>query len=92
MRARSLVVLALACLVSLPVLAEEPLPLRRFALVAGDNDGGEGRVRLKYAESDARSFAASWRSWGEFGPRTWFSWSTPTFRVSSPRFFASSRW
>ena len=58
MRARSLVVLALACLVSLPVLAEEPLPLRRFALVAGDNDGGEGRVRLKYAESDARSFAA----------------------------------
>jgi len=58
MRARLLVAMAIVCLVSLPVWAEEPLPLRRFALVAGDNDGGEGRVRLKYAESDAQAFAA----------------------------------
>jgi hypothetical protein len=58
MTTRAFCVLALACLAALPVLGEEPLPLRRYALVAGDNDGGEGRVRLKYAESDARSFAS----------------------------------
>jgi hypothetical protein len=38
-------------------MAETPVPLRRFALVAGSNDGGTSRVRLKYAETDARSFA-----------------------------------
>ena len=57
MKARSLLFLVLACLASLPAAAEEPAPLRRFALVAGSNDGGESRVRLKYAETDARSFA-----------------------------------
>jgi hypothetical protein len=40
------------------VTAEAPVPLRRFALVAGSNDGGTGRVRLKYAETDARSIAS----------------------------------
>ena len=35
----------------------QPMPLRRFALVAGSNAGGEGRVALKYATSDAREFA-----------------------------------
>ena len=39
-------------------VAEAPVPLRRFALVAGSNDGGAGSIRLKYAETDARSFAA----------------------------------
>jgi len=39
-------------------MADTPVPMRRFALVAGSNDGGTGRIRLKYAESDARSFAA----------------------------------
>ena len=38
--------------------AESLVPLRRFAMVAGSNNGGESLVRLKYAESDARSFAA----------------------------------
>jgi hypothetical protein len=33
-------------------------PLRRFALVMGANGGGEGLERLRYAASDARSFAA----------------------------------
>ncbi len=33
-------------------------PTRRFALVMGANGGGEGRARLRYAASDARSFAA----------------------------------
>ena len=30
-------------------------PKRRFALIVGANDGGSGRLRLKYAVSDARS-------------------------------------
>ena len=38
--------------------AESAAPLRRFAMVAGSNYGGESLVRLKYAETDARSFAA----------------------------------
>ena len=32
-------------------------PLRRFALVMGANNGGENLTRLRYAASDARSFA-----------------------------------
>jgi Caspase domain len=35
-----------------------PAPTRRFALVVGANSGGAGSVRLRYAVSDARSFAA----------------------------------
>lgn len=31
--------------------------LRRFALVAGANDGGPGRVKLRYAASDAQAMA-----------------------------------
>ncbi len=31
--------------------------LRRFALIAGANDGGRGRITLRYATSDARSMA-----------------------------------
>ena len=37
--------------------APAPLPIRRFALVAGVNDGGSDRVRLRYARSDAEHFA-----------------------------------
>jgi hypothetical protein len=33
-------------------------PLRRLALVLGANSGGEGRVKLRYAASDARSFGS----------------------------------
>ena len=53
--------LAFACIQG-PVLSAE-LPetslasIRRFALVAGSNGGSAGQVRLKYAASDARSFA-----------------------------------
>ncbi len=35
-----------------------PVPLRRFALVAGSNNGGPKKVRLKYATSDAVAFAS----------------------------------
>jgi len=33
-------------------------PIRRVALVMGANGGGDGRARLRYAASDARSFAS----------------------------------
>ncbi len=37
--------------------ADQPsLTLRRFALLIGTNDGGDGRVRLRYAVSDAQNF------------------------------------
>jgi len=39
-------------------MADAPVPLRRFALVAGSNDGGASLEKLRYAESDARSFAS----------------------------------
>jgi hypothetical protein len=37
--------------------APTSLPIRRFALVAGANDGGPDRVRLRYARSDAEHVA-----------------------------------
>jgi hypothetical protein len=37
--------------------APTPLPIRRFALVAGANDGGPDRVHLRYARSDAERVA-----------------------------------
>ena len=49
--------------------AEALVPLRRIALVAGSNDGGEGLVRLKYAESDARSFASVMQELGGVRPQ-----------------------
>ena len=41
-----------------------PSPLRRFALVAGSNDGGAGRVRLRYAATDAQAMARVLRELG----------------------------
>jgi hypothetical protein len=38
--------------------------LRRFALIASTNDGGPGRPRLRYADSDARAVADVLRSLG----------------------------
>jgi hypothetical protein len=52
--------LALLCagILHTAAYAEAPAaPTRRFALVMGANKGGEGNVRLRYATSDARSFA-----------------------------------
>jgi hypothetical protein len=41
-----------------PVLAAEaPAVIRRFALIAGTNDGGGDRVQLRYAATDARAVA-----------------------------------
>ena len=49
--------------------AASPAPLRRFAFVAGSNDGGESLQRLRYAESDARSFAAVLQELGGVKPK-----------------------
>lgn len=56
-----------ALMLQLLVAAQAPAPaeppaapaatLRRFALIAGSNDGGSGRVTLRYAGSDARAMS-----------------------------------
>ena len=50
--------------------ASPPVPpgLRRFALVVGANDGGPGRVKLRFAGSDARSFSRVLRDLGGAAP------------------------
>jgi hypothetical protein len=50
--------------------AQPPIPpgLRRFALVVGANDGGPGRVKLRFAGSDARSFSRVLRDLGGASP------------------------
>lgn len=49
---------ALGLLVAESAQAEPKVPMRRFGLVVAANDGGAGRSRLRYAESDAASFTA----------------------------------
>ncbi|MDR2732385.1 MAG: caspase family protein, partial [Fibromonadaceae bacterium] len=44
-------------LVFVAFLSAAPQKVERFLLVAGANDGGKDRVKLRYAESDANSFA-----------------------------------
>ncbi|MCA9665380.1 MAG: caspase family protein [Myxococcales bacterium] len=44
--------------------AAAPRTTTRFALVVGANDGGKGRVRLRYALSDARAMAAVMKQLG----------------------------
>ena len=66
---RSILVLLLAALVAASSAAasagaDAPSPLRRFALVAGSNDGGASRVRLRYAATDAQAVARVLRDLG----------------------------
>jgi hypothetical protein len=58
MNVKSLFLLLFLAAAALSAAAETAVPLRRFALVAGSNDGGQKLPRLKYAESDARGFAS----------------------------------
>ena len=44
--------------------SSQEITVRRFALIAAANDGGEGRPRLRYAETDARTFARVLRGIG----------------------------
>jgi hypothetical protein len=58
LRAALLLAALSACAPGLAAAAEGPAPTRRLALVMGANSGGEGRARLRYAVSDAKSFAS----------------------------------
>ena len=51
-----------------PAPAPAPLPLRRFALVAGVNDGGRDRVPLRFARSDAEHVARVLERLGGIAP------------------------
>lgn len=65
----ALVALITAAVARPAVAADAPAPaLRRFALIASANDGGAGRPRLRYADSDARSVAEVLESLGGLAP------------------------
>jgi hypothetical protein len=60
-RSRQVFVLALISVLAIPLFGADSasvVPLRRFALVVGSNNGGPTRVKLKYAASDAKAFAS----------------------------------
>ncbi|MFT3835884.1 MAG: caspase family protein [Myxococcaceae bacterium] len=67
-------------LLSLAVLAQSPQEqtLRRFALVVGANDGGPGRVTLRYAGTDASSVASVMTQLGGVDPRDVSALQDPT--------------
>lgn len=52
-----------------PPAADATGPLRRFALLVGANDGGAGRVKLRYAVSDAREVGRVLVELGGVDPR-----------------------
>jgi hypothetical protein len=55
-RALSLTLLTLVAALA-PLTAHAEGPIERYALIAGSNDGGPSRVRLRYANSDAEAMA-----------------------------------
>jgi hypothetical protein len=57
MRRITLLLLILVSAVSLFANQSQGGGLRRYAMFVGSNDGGHERVRLRYAESDARAMA-----------------------------------
>jgi hypothetical protein len=75
---KRLVILVVVALAAWGAAAETPVPLRRFAFVTGSNDGGDTLVKLKYAETDARSFAAVLEDLGGVKPRDLVLVSSPT--------------
>ena len=58
---------ALCLLLGLPALAFADAP-RRFAIVVGANDGGQGRAVLRYAASDAERFSGVMQRLGGVTP------------------------
>ncbi|NVJ08763.1 caspase family protein [Myxococcus sp. AM001] len=52
-----------------PTTSAPRVSVRRFALLVGVNDGGEGRARLRYAVTDARSFGDVLEELGGVQPR-----------------------
>ncbi|WP_223639903.1 caspase family protein [Corallococcus sp. EGB] len=54
---RALVILLFTLAAATPASAAESADVRRLALLVGVNDGGPERVRLRYAETDAKAFS-----------------------------------
>lgn len=54
---------------SIEAQQEARLPVRRFAMVIGANDGGAERIQLRYAVSDAQRFAGVMEEIGGVNPR-----------------------
>jgi hypothetical protein len=75
---KRLAVFLAAILVAWSAAAEAPVPLRRYAFVTGSNDGGASLAKLKYAESDARSFASVLQDLGGVKPRDLVLVSSPS--------------
>jgi hypothetical protein len=65
---KRIIVLLLAGLCAAGALADSAPSLRRFAVFVGSNDGGHERIRLRYAESDARSMAEVMQELGGVEP------------------------
>jgi hypothetical protein len=63
-RLAPIILLAVLAAAAAAGAATGPPSLRRFALVAGSNDGGAGRVRLRYAATDAQAVARVLRDLG----------------------------
>ncbi|MFP2957928.1 caspase domain-containing protein [Myxococcus sp. 1LA] len=64
-----LLLLVPALAAAAPAPSAPPLEVRRFALLVGVNDGGEGRARLRYAVTDARSFGSVLEELGGVQPQ-----------------------
>lgn len=69
LRTTAVSLLLLVLLGSLEAQQEARLPVRRFAMVIGANDGGSERIQLRYAVSDARRFAGVMEEIGGVQPR-----------------------
>ncbi len=70
--------LGAAWMVGAPALAADGAELQRIALVIGSNDGGEDRVRLRYADTDAGGFAGVLTELGGVDPFDVLLVSDPT--------------
>ena len=57
-------IMTLGLILPVVVPAKQQALTKRIAVVIGANNGGKERVRLKYAESDARTFAHVLQSLG----------------------------
>lgn len=73
----AVIVLLLAAAASLPA---QSLPIRRYGLFIGANDGGRDRVTLRWAISDARRMAEVMGEIGGIRPQDSYLLSDPTSR------------
>lgn len=65
---RSTVIALLVCAAAWPARAQQPVPIRRVAILIGANDAGKSRPKLRFAASDARSVAGVLQTLGGVDP------------------------